>query len=127
PTVRSDARSSVLALRTTTPEGDTILEVLPDTLDPNVEDSVSVAYEETTKTLFAVYTQHQNVLSAVHFSVHRDGKWIDQRIDPNVGFFLSFNPRLLVTRQRYIDSDGNGGTVTKSRSILSLGWWEENA
>jgi hypothetical protein len=40
--------------------------------------------------------------------------------------YFSVNPRILVTRQTYNDFDSMGNVVTKSRSILSLVWWEES-
>jgi hypothetical protein len=125
-TDESAARTPVLALRTTTPDGDSRVEIVEGTFDTRVETSESIEFDETTQTLFVVYTQFQGLMSDLHFAVRRDGKWIEKWIAPNVGLYLSLNPRLVVTRQHYVDFDGNGGTVAKSRSILSLIWWEES-
>jgi hypothetical protein len=51
---------------------------------------------------------------------------VGRDITPSAGLYLSMNPRLTATRQRYVDFDGKGGTVTKSRTIFSLVWWEES-
>jgi len=120
------ARTPVLALRTTTPEGDSRLEVVEGTFDTRLESSESIEFDETTQTLFVVYTQFQGLMSDLHFAVRRDSKWIEKWIAPNIGLYLSLNPRLAVTRQSYLDFDGAGGTVTKTRSILSMVWWEES-
>jgi len=119
-------RTPVLALRITTPDGDSKVEVVQGTLDARVETSESIEFEESTQTLFVVYTQYQGLMSDLHFAVRRDAKWVERWIAPNIGLYLSLNPRLTVTRQRYVDGDGQGGTVTKNRSILSLVWWEES-
>ncbi len=120
------ARMPVLALRTTTPDGDTRLEIVEGTVDAKLESSESIEYDESTRTLFVVYTQYQGLMSDLHFAVRRDSKWVERWIAPNIGLYLSLNPRMVVTRQHYIDSDGQGGTVTKWRSILSLVWFEES-
>jgi hypothetical protein len=115
----------VLALRTTPSNGKPSVEVVFGTADDNEDSSESLAFDETTGTLFVVYTKAQGVMSDVRVALRRNGSWDDQSIAPTAGLYLSLNPRLLVTRQTYTDYDGKGGTVQKSRSILSVVWWEE--
>ncbi|HEX5855023.1 MAG TPA: hypothetical protein VFZ57_05335, partial [Thermoanaerobaculia bacterium] len=55
------------------------------------------------------------------------GAWTEGRFLPNPGLFVSMNPRLLVTRQTYRDADQNGEPFTKSRTVLSIVWWEETS
>jgi hypothetical protein len=117
-----DDKTPVLALRTTLPSGDSRLEVVAGTLDAHVAGTVNLEYEDESGTLFVLYTEYQGLMSDLHFAVHRDGKWVQRDIAPSIGLFLSLNPRLVVTRQHYVDVDG----AAKSRAILSIVWWEES-
>ena len=117
----------VLALRTTRPDGSTALELVDGTVDSNEEWSETVEFDETTQTLFVAYVKNQSGFTAdVHFSIHRGNTWREGSFLANAGLFLSLNPRMVITRQKYIDFDGKGGTVEKHRSILHLIWWEES-
>lgn len=119
-------RTPVLLLRSTPSAGTPSLEVVAGTRDSADEGAESVEIDEATGTVFTIYTKFQGLMSDLHVAVRRDGQWAEENILPNVGLYLSLNPRVVVTRQRYVDFDGSGGTVTKSRSILHLIWWEES-
>lgn len=121
-----EGRTPVLLLRSTPAGGSPSLEVVAGTRDSADEGAESVEIDEATGTVFSVYTKFQGLMSDLHVAVRRDGQWAEENILPNVGLYLSLNPRVVVTRQRYVDFDGHGGTVTKSRSILHLIWWEES-
>ncbi len=121
-----DAELPVLALRTTSSGGASRLELVDGTVDFNVESSVSVALEETTGTLFVAYTKSQGLMADMHVAVQRDGVWSGHDILSNRGFYLSINPKVVVTRQQYVVFDNAGAPVTKTRSIFSLVWWEES-
>lgn len=122
----SDSRTPVLALRTTPPGRPATLEIVQGTLDSNEKGDPSIDFEETTGTVFVVYTKYSGLMSQVHVAVRRSDRWVERDVLPNLGLYLSLNPQVVVTRQRYIDFDGNGGTIPKWRSILSLVWWEES-
>ena len=121
-----DANLQVLALRVTPSGQPGHLELVDGTIDPNAEGSVSIELEETTRTLFVAYTKANGLMADMHVAVRRDGAWSGQDILSNRGFYLSYNPKVVVTRQSYVDFDAEGMPVTKSRSIFSLVWWEES-
>lgn len=121
-----EGRTPVLLLRTSVSGGSTSVELVPGTGDGSYEGTESIEYEETTGTVFVVYTKFQGLMSDVHVAVRRGGSWEQENIFPNVGLYLSLNPRSLVTRQSFVDFDGEGGTVVKKRSILHIVWWEES-
>jgi hypothetical protein len=73
-----------------------------------------------------VYTRLRGYFSDVQVTIRRDGTWADSRFLPNPGLYMSLSPQLLVTRQTYTDTDADGNAVTKSRSILSIAWWEQS-
>jgi hypothetical protein len=123
---KPEGRYPVLALRTTRSGSAPAVDMVLGTWDPNPEDSAAVEYDETTKTIFVVYTQYTGLMSDVHFAIRRGNRWLEKNIDPNIGLYLSLNPRLLVTRQQYLTKGDDGKAVSRWRSILSLVWWEES-
>ena len=68
----------------------------------------------------------RGLMADMHVAVRRDGVWLGQDILSNRGLYLSINPKVVVTRQQYVDFDDDGAPVTKTRSIFSLVWWEES-
>jgi hypothetical protein len=127
PDAGSYAPTPVLALRTTLPDGSATVELVDGTVDSNEEWGETAEFDETTQTLFVAYVKNQSGFTAdVHFSIHRGNTWREGSFLANAGLYLSLNPRMVITRQKYIDFDGHGGTVQKQRSILHLVWWEES-
>jgi hypothetical protein len=125
----SDAATSVVALRTTLPGQAPTVGIVGGTFNDLRKFGESLEYDDSTNTVFVVYTslQVQGFFADIHVSMLRDGSWSVGRFLPNPGQYFSVNPRLLVTRQAYKDFDAAGEVVTKTRSILSLVWWEESA
>lgn len=121
-----DGEIPVLALRVTPSDGAPTLELVDGTVDANAESSVSVELEESTGTLFVAYTKARGLMADMHVAVRRDGAWSGHDILSNRGFYLSINPKVVVTRQQYVVFDEAGAPVTKTRSIFSLVWWEES-
>jgi len=117
----------VLALRVTPSGLPPRVELVDGTLDNEREGSVSVELEQTTGTLFVAYTKSRGLMTDLHVAVRRDGAWSGADILSNRGYYyLSLNPKVVVTRQRYATFDAEGDPVTRSRSIFSLVWWEES-
>lgn len=123
----SDTRLPVLALRTTPPDGVPTVEIVGGTVDDLDKLGASLEFDETTQTVFVVYTKLQGFFLDVHVAMRRSGAWAEGRFLPNPGLFVSMNPQLLVTRQTYTEADGAGQSVTKTRTILSIVWWEESS
>ena len=104
-----------------TPSGEpSSVEIVDGTVDSSREGSVSIEFEETTGTLFVAYTKARGLMADMHVAIRRDAVWSGQDILPNQGFYLSINPKVVVTRQQYVDFDDDGLPVTKTRSIFSL-------
>jgi hypothetical protein len=125
----ADSTMPVVALRTTPPGQRPAVEIVGGTVTPLLKFSESLEYDDTTQTVFVVYTslQVQGFFADVRAAMRRDGGWSNGGFLPSAGLYFSVNPRLLVTRQAYRDFDADGKTVTKMRSILSVVWWEETA
>ncbi|MDL2717827.1 MAG: hypothetical protein PT977_08740 [Acidobacteriota bacterium] len=122
----SDAGLRVLALRTTPPAGLPRVEIVGGTVDPLDKLGESIEFDETTRTVFVVYTRFRGFFADVHVAMYRSGSWDEGRFLPNPGLYVSVNPQLVVTRQTYTDADASGRAFTKSRTILSIVWWEES-
>ena len=115
----------VVALRTTIPGRAPTYEIVEGTIELSQKGSPSVEFDEATSSVFVCYMRYAGFMSDLHVAVLRNGSWAGRDIAPNTGLYLSMNPRMVVTRQRYLDYNALGGTVYKWRSILSLVWWEE--
>jgi hypothetical protein len=122
----SDSSLRVLALRTTPPEGRPAVEVVGGTVNDFFKLESSIEFDEETQSVFIVYSRVRGFFSDVQVTIRRDGAWVDGSFLPNPGLYISVSPQLLVTRQMYTDADADGQLVTKSRSILSIAWWEES-
>jgi len=125
----ADAVTPVVALRRTPPGETPTVEVVGGSFSSLIKFGESLEFDDSTRTIFVAYTslQVQGFIAEVHVSIWRDGGWADGRFLPNTGMSFSVNPRILVTRQTYNDFDSTGAVVAKTRSILSLVWWEEGA
>jgi hypothetical protein len=122
----SDAEMRVLALRTTPPGGKAAVEIVGGTANDFFKLETSIEFDEATQSVFIVYSRVRGFFSDVQVTIRRDGAWADGSFLPNPGLYISVSPQLLVTRQTYKDVDADGLPVTKSRSILSITWWEES-
>lgn len=119
------ASQFVFALRVTPPGGKAETEIVSGTADKFDKFGESIEFEDITQTVFVVYTRLQGFFSDVRVAIRRDGTWADGSFLPNPGYFISMNPHMVVGRQSYRDADSEGRPVQKSRSILSIVWWEE--
>lgn len=123
---RPDASTPILALRTTPPEGAPIVELVAGTNDGYDELGEAIEFDESTQTVFVVYTRLRGFFTDVRVAIRRSGIWAEGAFLPNPGLYVSMNARLVVTRQAYRDLNDMGNPVSKTRSILSIVWWEES-
>jgi hypothetical protein len=122
----SDATLRVLAVRTTPPGGQRVLEIVGGTADNFFKLEASIEFDDVTQTVFVVYARQMGFFSDVVVAIRRGGAWVDDNFLPNAGLYISMNPQLLATRQTYTNADANGQLLTKSRTILSIVWWEDS-
>ena len=122
----TDAQIPVLVLRTSRSGAETEQEIINGTLDSYEEGSVSIEFDPKTGTLFVAYTKFRGLMADMHVALRRGAAWMGEDILSNQGLYLSINPKVVVTRQSYLDFDGEGGTTRKWRTIFSLVWWEES-
>ena len=123
------ASTPVLALRATAADGTVTLDVVGGaggTVDGAHAKFWELEYEPDTGTVFVVYTRSVGLMTNVQVAILRSGAWTVRPIAPSRGLYLSLNPRAVVTRQRVTYPSGAGKPVVKTRSILSIVWWEES-
>ncbi len=123
---RPDAATPILALRTTPTGGVPTIELVAGTNYGYDSLGEQVEYDESTQTVFVVYTRLRGFFTDVRVAIRRSGLWAEGAFLPNPGLYVSMNARLVVTRQTYLDLNDMGNPVSKSRSILSIVWWEES-
>lgn len=119
----------VLALRTTPSGGTPTMQVVEGSLDGDVEGSESIEFEEETQTVFLVFTKQQSLYRGVTVSLLQNGFWSTQQLLPTPGYTLAMNPKMVLSRQKYIDtaSPNPAAWTEKWRSVVSVVWWEEGA
>jgi hypothetical protein len=124
-----DAGVPVLALRTTPSGAALAVQIVDGTLDSDVEGSESIEFEEESQTVFLVFTKEQSLFRGVNVALLRDGQWSIQLLLPTSGFTLAMNPKMSLTRQKYVDASAEDAAqaVEKWRSIVSVVWWEEGS
>ncbi len=124
-----NANLPILALRTTPSGGTPTLQVVEGTLDGDVEGSESIEFEEETQTVFLVFTKQQSLYRGVTVSLLQGGLWSTQQLLPAPGYTLAMNPKMVLSRQKYIDtaSPNPAAWAEKWRSVVSVVWWEEGA
>ena len=125
----ADATTLVVALRTTFPGQAPTVEIVSGSVNSLLKFGESLEYDDSTQTVFVVYTslQVQGFFADTRVVMRRNGGWSEGHFVANPGLHFSVNPRILVTRQTYKDFDPLGEILTKTRSILSIVWWEESA
>jgi len=123
------ANLPVLALRTTPSGGTPTLQIVEGSLDGDVEGSESIEFEEETRTVFLVFTKQQSLYRGVTVALLQYGIWSAQQLFPTPGYTLAMNPKMVLTRQRYLDTAAfdPAAWTEKWRSIVSVVWWEEGA
>lgn len=124
-----NANLPVLALRTTPSDGTPTFQIVDGTIDEETEGSASVEFEEETQTLFVVFTKQQSLDRGITVALLQNGSWSSQQLLPTSGSALTMNPQMVLTRQSYLDTSAPdpANWVQKTRSIVSVVWWEEGA
>jgi|OpeIllAssembly_1097287.scaffolds.fasta_scaffold45225_2 hypothetical protein len=122
-----DADLPVLALRTTPSGGKATVQVVEGTLDADVDASEAIEFDEDTQSLFIAYTKQQNLYAGLRIALLANGLWTERPLRPTPVYALSAHARLVLTRQTYLDpsSEDPDVFVAKTRSILSVIWWED--
>jgi hypothetical protein len=106
-------------------DGATGVGIIAGTVNRNTKKNLDLAFDDETGTLLLLWKEEFSALNEIRIGMLREGTWATYELVPNAGFSLSFNPRMLITHQtvRYVGPAGE--PATRTRSILSVLWWEE--
>jgi hypothetical protein len=107
-------------------DGTTRIGLVPGTENGNVKRNLDLAYDAESDSLLLLWKQDLTPVDVLQLGVFRDGAWKTSVLLPNIGFAKAFNPQMRLSRStvRWIGDDGN--PVERTRSILSIIWWEES-
>jgi hypothetical protein len=101
--------------------------IVAGTEDPSLKQSVDIAYDAPTDSLFVGWEDNYGMVSGIQFAILRSGSWTDAQLFPGVGITFAYNPQLLITHQTVLATDDQGNTISYDRAILSVIWWEESS
>jgi len=121
------AKSPVLAIDTLSADGSHTRTLVPGTEDPEVDSSPTMVFEESRGTLYLVWESKLNpTTSRLLLAGLSNGKWNEAiEISGDVAP-LKGEPRVVVTRDRYVKTVVDGEPVKESRTVIHVLWWEES-
>jgi hypothetical protein len=106
-------------------DGTTQQGILSSSASGNPKTNLDLTFDEPTGTLVILWREDAPILNQLRLAVLQSGTWSYVDLLPNVGFPIAFNPRMLLSHQTVTTTDDDGNTTVRSRSILSVIWWEE--
>lgn len=116
--------NDALALEWETPGQPTQRSLVPGTDNQATENHPSLAIDHSTDRVYAVWEARETIHSTLRLASYSAGEW--SGVVEVVGNPWSFkrNPRLAVTHDSYARLAEDGETVTESRLVLHLVWWD---
>ena len=116
---------NVIAWSLRRPDGSVGQGLVPDTVGQSLKRNLDLAYDEPTGSLVLLFKEDLTVLNVLRLGIFRDGGWTMTNLLPNLGFAHAYNPKLLLSHQAVTTQDASGNTLSQTRTILSVIWWEE--
>lgn len=99
--------------------------VVPDTAGRSLKRNLQLAYDDPTGSLVLLWKEDFTILNVLRLGIFRDGAWTLANLLPNLGFAHAYNPQMLLSHQTVSVQNADGGSVSHTRTILSVIWWEE--
>ena len=99
--------------------------LVPDTVGQSLKRNLDLAYDESTGSLVLLFKEDLTILNILRLGIFRDGGWTMTNLLPNLGFAHAYNPQLLLSHHAVTTQDASGNTLSQTRTILSVIWWEE--
>jgi hypothetical protein len=99
--------------------------IIPGTNNRNDKRDLDLAYDEESGTLVLLWSEHFSYLNQIHLAIRRNSSWETGALSPSLGLTRAFHPKMLLSHfQARYEVEG-GSTVTATRSLLSIIFWEE--
>jgi hypothetical protein len=99
--------------------------LVPVTPGHSVKRNLDLAYDEPTGSLVLLWKEDFTVLNVLRLGIFKNGVWTLANLLPNLGFAHAYNPQMLLSHQTVSTQNADGTTVSHTRTILSVIWWEE--
>jgi hypothetical protein len=99
--------------------------IIPGTVNADIKHNLDLAYDEPSDSLVLLWNEELTVLNVLRLGIFRNGAWTVGNLLPNLGMAHAYNPQMLLSHQTVKLQDANGNAVTKTRTLLSVIWWEE--
>jgi hypothetical protein len=107
-------------------DGSVHVGLVPGTQNGNVKRNLDLAFDEPSGSLLLLWKEELVPLSLLQLGVLRDGAWKTSVLLPNLGFSKAYNPQMRLSHSTVRWTGADGQPVERSRSILSIVWWEES-
>lgn len=107
-------------------DGTKAIGIIPNTVGSSLKTNLDLAFDDSTSTLVLLWREELSVVNSLRLGVFQKGVWKGLDLLPNLGFAHAYNPQMLLTRQTVHWIDDDGKDAWRSRSILSVIWWEES-
>jgi hypothetical protein len=117
---------NVIEWSSLTQDGKLAVGLVPNTTSSNVKTNLDLAYDAQSGSLVLLWREELSVLNVLHLGLFQAGAWKSLDLLPNLGIAHAYNPQMLLSHQTIHMIDGDGKDVWKTRSLLSVIWWEES-
>ncbi|HEY2295583.1 MAG TPA: hypothetical protein VGM86_33175 [Thermoanaerobaculia bacterium] len=115
----------VLAIDITRPGAAAQRVLIPETLDPSLETSASLVYENDSQTVYALWATQVGTNSVLKLAGFDGAGWSDPIQVVGNPFASKIAPQLTITRETFQDIADDDTTAVKHRTTLHLLWQEE--
>ena len=116
---------NVIAWSYLRPDGTTEQGLVPDTVGQSLKRNLELAYDEPSGSLVLLFKEDLTVLNILRLGIFRNNDWTMTNLLPNLGFAHAYNPQILLSHHTVTTQDAEGATLSQTRTILSVIWWEE--
>jgi len=108
------------------PDGKHGIGIIPNTVGSSQKTNLDLAFDEGTSSLVLLWKEDLSVVNTLHLGIFNKGAWKGLDLLPNLGLAHAYNPQMLLSRQTVHWIDDDGKDAWRTRSILSVIWWEES-
>jgi hypothetical protein len=106
-------------------DGKRSLGLIPNTTSAHPKRNLDLAFDDQSASLILLWKEDLSVLNVLHLGVFKGGAWRQLDLLPSLGFAHAYNPQMLLSHQVIHWLDDEGKDAWRTRTLLSVIWWEE--
>jgi hypothetical protein len=99
--------------------------LIADATNGDLKHNLQLSYDEPTGALILLWKEEVTILNVLRIGIFQNGAWTVRNLLPTLGFAHAYNPQILLSHPTVTTLDENGNSVSQTRTILSVIWWEE--